>query len=222
MPILTSMPRTNFNYLLVTNFNLFLIIYLITTCSCAAQPFIVAGTAAVYIKKQSINSIAWFLHSNAFFGLLFPKKKQSFVVISEKTFVSSPKVKYFLFIFSCLSTKQAEQVNSKGMAEQERDHAAGRQTNSKGGQEIDHAACRQMDMKGKQEMDHAACRQMYKCIIEGQERQGRRWVMQPASRCIKASLKDRKGRAWDGSCNLPAGGQERQVGDRVWSMLAVV
>jgi hypothetical protein len=58
MPILTSMPRTNFNYLLVTNFNLFLIIYLITTCSCAAQPFIVAGTAAVYIKKQSINSIA--------------------------------------------------------------------------------------------------------------------------------------------------------------------
>ena len=86
-------------------------------------------------------------------------------------------------------------MNSKGMAEQERDHAAGQQTNSKGGQEIDHAACRQMDMKGKQEMDHAACRQMYKCIIEGQERQGRRWVMQPASRCIKASLKDRKGRA---------------------------
>ncbi len=67
------------------------------------------------------------------------------------------------------------------MAEQERDNAAGRQTNSKGGQEIDHAACRQMDMKGKQEMDHTACRQMYKCIIEGQE-----------------------GKAGDGSCNLPA------------------
>jgi hypothetical protein len=80
---------------------------------------------------------------------------------------------------------------------------------------------------------HAACLEIYRGIIDGQERQGRRWIMQPAGRWTgKASRRwimqhagrwteagqemDRatcpqmdKGKAEDGSYSMPAGRQKQ-------------
>jgi hypothetical protein len=66
-----------------------------------------------------------------------------------------------------------------------------------------------------QETDHTACRQMYRGLIDGQERQGRRWIIQHVGRYTEtgqemdhaACRQMDRGRTGDGSCSMPANGQ---------------
>jgi hypothetical protein len=55
-------------------------------------------------------------------------------------------------------------------------------------------------------MDHAAYWQMYRGIIDGQERHGRKWIMQHAGRCKEVGLE------MDCACIMPADVQW-QAGD---------